>query len=212
MMNTREVSPVIPDLSAAVLAGGGSTRMGRDKARLELRGERLIARIVGRLESLSDDVMVITNTPEAYGFLKERVRFIPDVTGPGQGPLAGIASALAAAHHGRVLVVATDMPFLNVGLLRYLAGVDPTADVVVPVVAEDGFPETLHAIYSKGALPAIERQLATGRRKITHFFAGVRVRLVPRDEITPLDPHFRSFFNANTPQEWAEAEQYEHND
>ncbi|MDQ4076932.1 MAG: molybdenum cofactor guanylyltransferase [Chloroflexota bacterium] len=180
--------------------------MGQDKGLLRLGEERLIERVVGRLEALSDDVMVVTNHPEVYGFLRERVRFVRDITGPGQGPLAGIASALTAAGHPRVLIVATDMPFLNIPLLRYLAQLNPSADVVVPVVAEDGFPETLHAIYSKGALPAIEAQLATGRRKITKFFPHVQVRFVPRSEIAPLDPDFRSFFNANTPAEWEAAE------
>ncbi|MGH2544188.1 MAG: molybdenum cofactor guanylyltransferase, partial [Ardenticatenaceae bacterium] len=96
-------------------------------------------------------------------------------------------------------------PFLNVGLLRYLASVDLAADVVVPVIAEDGYPETLHAIYGQGALPAIEAQLAQGQRKITSFFPQVRVRYVQRDELVPFDPGLRSFVNANTPEEWAAA-------
>ena len=195
------------DLSAAVLAGGASSRMGRDKSLLTLHGERLIERVVQRIQSLSDDIMVVTNHAEKYNFLAGSVQFVPDVTGPGQGPLAGIASALRAAQHSRVLIVATDMPFLNIALLRHLAALDPTADVIVPVIAEDGYPETLHAIYRKSALPAIEAQLAAGKRKITRFFRHVRVREVPRHEIEAFDPTLRSFFNANTPQEWAEAEQ-----
>ncbi len=195
-------------LSAAVLAGGASSRMGRNKALLTLGGEPLIERVVQRLEPLSDDLLVITNAPDPFPFLEGRVRFEPDLTGPGQGPLAGIASALAAARHPRVLVVATDMPFLNVALLRFLAELDPEADVVAPVIAADRFPETLHAIYSQRALPAIQAQLAAGRRKITSFFPLVRVRLVERDEIAPFDPHFRSFWNANTPDEWAAAERW----
>lgn len=193
-------------LSAAVLAGGASSRMGRDKSLLTLNGERLIERVVQRLRLLSDDLMVVTNTPQKYAFLPDDIRFIPDITGPGQGPLAGIASAVSAAQHERVVVVATDMPFLNPTLLRYLATLAPTADVIVPVIAEDGYPETLHAVYAKSALPAITAQLASGRRKITHFFRDVQVRKVPRQEIEGLDPKWLSFFNANTPDEWAEAE------
>lgn len=197
----------VSNLSVAVLAGGASSRMGRDKSLLSLRGEHLIDRVVTRINQLSDDIMVITNNQEKYNFLREKVRFVPDMTGPGQGPLAGIASALDAAEHERVLIVATDMPFLNVSLLAYLAQLDDTAEVIVPVIAEDGYPETLHAIYSKRALPAIKAQLAAGRRKITRFFRDVQVRYVPRHEIEPLDPLFHSFFNANTPQEWQEVEQ-----
>ena len=201
----------ISNLSAAVLAGGASSRMGQDKSLLTLHGQRLIERVVGRISQLSDDIMVITNDSEKYDFLQGQVRFVPDITGPGQGPLAGIASALNAAQHERVLVVATDMPFLNVRLLSYLAELDDAADVIVPVIAEDGYPETLHAIYHKRALPAIEAQLAAGRRKITRFFKQVEVRYVPRQEIEALDPLLHSFFNANTPQEWQEVEQLESN-
>ncbi len=192
-------------LSAAVLAGGASSRMGRNKSLLELNGERMIERVVARLEQSSDDVMVVTNDFATYPFLAERVRFVADVGGAGQGPLAGIAAAVNAARHDRVLVVATDMPFLNVALIRYLAMLDPLADVVVPVISEDGFPETLHAIYHKRALPAITAQLAAGRRKITHFFREVRVVTVPRPDVQRYDPDLRSFFNANTPDEWAAA-------
>lgn len=199
------MSEQVPDLAAAVLAGGASARMGRDKALLTLDGARLIERVVGRLRCLSEEILVVTNHAERYDFLAGGVRFVPDVTGPGQGPLAGIASALEAAQAPRVLVVATDMPFLNVPLLRYLATLDRSAEVVVPILAAEGFPETLHAIYSKGALPAIQAQLTGGQRKITSFFPQVRVREVPREALLPFDPSLRSFFNANTPEEWAEA-------
>jgi molybdopterin-guanine dinucleotide biosynthesis protein A len=195
------------NLSAAVLAGGASSRMGQDKSLLSLQGERLIERVVRCLAALTMDVMVVTNSPAKYNFLAGRVRFVRDITGPGQGPLAGIASALQAAKYERVLVVATDMPFLNVSLLNYLASLDPAADVVVPVIADDGYPETLHAIYRKSLLPFIEGQLAAGHRKITRFFSQVHVRKVPRHVIEPVDPTFLSFFNANTPEEWAEVEQ-----
>lgn len=194
-----------PPLSAAVLAGGASSRMGQSKALLELAGERLIERVLARLRAVSQEQLVITNTPEEFPFLAGQVRLIPDETGPGQGPLAGIASALSEARHPRVLVVATDMPFLNVALLRYLAQLDPAAAVVVPRLSPDAFPETLHAIYGRSTLPLIRAQLATGRRKISAFFSQVRVREVGPEEIRQFDPAFRSFFNANTPEEWAEA-------
>jgi molybdopterin-guanine dinucleotide biosynthesis protein A len=179
--------------------------MGKNKALLRLEGERLIERVVGCVEHVSDDIMVVTNDETTYDFLSGRVRFVRDSTGPGRGPLAGIASALQSATYPRVLIVATDMPFLNPDLLAFLASRDLTADVTVPLIAEDGFPETLHAIYHKRALPAIEAQLACGRGKITAFFPEVQVCYVTWDEIAPFDPGFRSFFNANTPGEWLQA-------
>jgi molybdopterin-guanine dinucleotide biosynthesis protein A len=201
------MTTLILALSAAILAGGASSRMGRNKALLELEGVRLIERVLARLEPLTDDILLSTNEPEPYAFLRGRVRFVPDAAGLGQGPLAGIASTLAAARHPRLLVVAADMPFLNPRLLQYLASLDPPVEITAPVIDTNGLPEPLHTIYSKTILPIVEAQLASGNRKVLDLFPQVRVREVPRAEITPFDPAFHSFFNANTPEEWALAEQ-----
>lgn len=191
-------------ISAAVMAGGQSRRMGQDKSLLEVEGQPLIERVLGRLAQVSDDLLVVTNEPEKYSWLEGRVRFVPDATGPGKGPLAGIAGAVAAARRPAVLVVATDMPFLSVPLLHYLATLATTADVVVPLI-EPGRPETLHAVYSRACLGPIERQLAAGRYKITAFFSDVRVREVGVEELRRFDPDLRSFVNINTPEEWRAA-------
>lgn len=183
------------------MAGGRSTRMGRDKALLEIDGEPLIARVVGRLAQITDDVLVVTNEPEKYAVAHERVRVVPDLGGPGKGPLGGIAAAISAAREEAVVVVATDMPFLSVPLLRYLAGLADEADVVVPII-EAGRPETLHAVYGRACLGPIERQLASGRYKITGFFPEMRVREVGVEELRRYDPELHSFMNANTPEEW----------
>lgn len=188
-------------VSAAVMAGGQSRRMGYDKSLLEIDGQPLIERVLERLSRVSDDLVVVTNEPNKYAWLADRVRFVPDATGPGKGPLAGIASAIAAAREPAVLVVATDMPFLRVPLLRHLAELAASADVVVPLI-EAGRPETLHAVYGRACLAPIERQLATGWYKITAFFAEVRVREVGMEELRCYDPDLRSFVNANTPEEW----------
>lgn len=192
--------------SCAVLAGGASSRMGRDKSLLSIEGEPLIQRVLNRLAPLTDDLLVVTDESDKYEFLRKQVRFAGDVGGLGQGPLAGIAGALLKARYPRVAVVATDMPFINPTLIQFLADVDPAADVVVPIISEDGFPETLHAIYSKSTLFAIQAQLIEGKRKITQFFDHVRVVTVPREQILPLDPDLRSFLNANTPEDWTKIE------
>lgn len=176
--------------------------MGRDKTLLRLHGEPLIARTVRRLHTLTDDVLVVTNEPQKYAPLHLDARFVADVGGPGQGPLAGIAAALQAARSARVAVVAADMPFLNVALLRFLADYAPDADVIVPVIEADR-PETLHAIYARTALPAVLRALQEGRRRVVAFFDDVRVVRVPADVLRAIDPELHSFLNANTPEEWA---------
>ena len=191
-----------PAISVAVLAGGQSRRMGRDKAFLPVGGRPVVERVVERLALLSDDMLLIANTHAPYRHLSARL--VGDAY-PGQGSLGGIYTALHAACHDHCLVVACDMPFLNADLLRYLIGLSPGYDVVIPRVEE--FPETLHAVYGKRCLEPIQRRLLDGQLKIVGFFDEVRVRYVERDDVARFDPAFRSFMNMNTPADWERVQQ-----
>ncbi len=189
--------------SAVVLAGGKSSRLGADKSLLLLAGQPLIVRTIQQLAVLSDDLIVVTNTPERLEPLGMAVRLVTDER-PGEGSLMGIYSGLKAARHPYALVVACDMPFLNPPLLHYMLSVAPDHDVVVPRLA--GMLEPLHAVYSRTCLPWMARLLDEGRRKITAFFPYVNIRYVEEDEIERLDPLRLSFVNINTPQDWEEAQ------
>ncbi len=185
-------------VSIAVLAGGQSTRMGQDKAFLKVGGESVIERVLAVVRPLSDDCFISTNSPAKYE--QFGLRLVSDIY-PNKAALGGIYTVIQAARHLGVLVVACDMPFLQVDLLNYLMELAPLADVVVPVVNPPQ-PETLHAIYSKRCLPAIESRLFANRLRITGFFEAVSVRYVERQEIATFDPDFHSFVNMNTPSEW----------
>lgn len=185
--------------SAIVLAGGESRRLGRDKSLLLLEGRPLLVRTLDRLAAISDDLIVVTNTPQNYAHLDLDARLVRDQR-PGVGSLMGIYSGLKAARHGRALVVACDMPFLNLALLRYLLDCGPACDVVIPRLGE--WLEPLHAIYDKACLPAMEQVLAQGRRQIIAFFDRVQVCEVTAAEIDRMDPRHLSFVNVNTPQDW----------
>jgi molybdopterin-guanine dinucleotide biosynthesis protein A len=185
--------------SAAVMAGGKSRRMGRDKAWLEVGGVPLVRRAIAALEPLADEVFVVAND-ERYRSLGVRVaadRY------PGGGALGGIATAVAEAAHDVVLVAACDMPFLDSAVWRILLEGAAEADVVVPRVR--GELETLHAVYSKACLPGMERALAEGRLRVISFFGEVRVREIAESELRAVDPELRSFTNLNTPDELAAA-------
>ncbi len=186
-------------LSIAVLAGGQSTRMGQDKAFLEIGGQLVIERVLDQVKSLSDDLFISTNSPEKYS--KFGLRMVGDVY-PGKATLGGIYSAIHAARHKHVLVVACDMPFLNVELLRHLISLAPTADVIAPLIEPPHPPETTHTVYSKNCLPAIESRLRLNKLRVTGFFDDVSVRYLDRDEVSKYDPDFYSFVNVNTPQDW----------
>lgn len=207
----------MPEFSAAVLAGGQSRRMGRDKAFIPVGGRLIIERVLGALEELSDDLLIVTNTPELYASFG--VRLVGDIY-PGKGALGGIFTAIQAAHSAYVFVIACDMPFLNVQLLRYMEVLASGHDVVIPRTDKSERTSTavlratakvrdlhpLHALYSKNCLPAIERALQAGDLRAIAFLPGVRVCYMGREEIDVFDPEHLSFFNVNTPEELALAE------
>jgi molybdopterin-guanine dinucleotide biosynthesis protein A len=186
-------------ISVIILAGGQSSRLGRDKSFLLLDGQPLVGRTVHKLSALSDDLLVVANDAARYERLALPARLVPDER-PGEGALMGVYSGLKEARYSHALVVACDMPFLNLSLLRYMLLLVNGHDVVIPRIG--GFLEPLHAIYSKACLPAMARLLDRGRRQIIAFFHEVRVRYVGEGEIEEFDPRHLSFVNVNTPDDW----------
>jgi molybdopterin-guanine dinucleotide biosynthesis protein A len=193
-------------ISVGILAGGKSLRMGQDKALLPVGGQPVIQRVLERVAGLTDDVILVTQTPDLYRrFLSSPQQRTAGDVYPGKGALGGIHSAIATAQHGHCLIVACDMPFLNTDLLRYLISLAPDFDVIVPRV-KDGF-ETMHAIYGKACLAPIEKQLSRHELKILGLFDRVRTRIVEEDEVAHFDPGFQSFLNMNTPDDWTRMQQ-----
>lgn len=189
-------------ISGVILAGGKSTRMGRDKAVLEIGGKRLIDRLVEGLQGIFPEVIIVANTPGLYDYLG--VRVVPDLI-PGKGSLGGIYTATALANHPWAYVMACDMPFFNPRLIRYLASLTTDWDAVVPYTDDW---EPLYALYAKTCLPEMEGLIHSGNLKISRFFPSVRVRRVDGEEIRHYDPQGLSLFNANTPEEFARAEEW----
>jgi molybdopterin-guanine dinucleotide biosynthesis protein A len=189
----------MPHVSGVILAGGRSRRMGGlPKALIPFGDRPLIRHIVEKLAAVLPDCLVVTNSPELYAFLG--LPMVADVFSEG-GSLGGIYSGLAAAPGEAALCVACDMPFLSVGLLRYLAERAGEADVVIPDAAGDLQP--LHAVYGKACLPAMERRLRAGQLKITGFFDEVRVSCVPEPVVARFVTPELGFMNLNTPEDLA---------
>lgn len=190
-------------LSVVIQAGGQSSRMGRDKALVPLAGLPMIQHVLARLEGLGDETLVTTNNEE-LDFLD--LPLIPDEE-PGAGALYGLRTALSAARGDTVLVIACDMPFVNRLLLEHLVELSEKADVVVPRW-NDRY-QTLQSVYArKKCLKAVEDALESGEQRMISFYPQVKVRIVPPEEVAEYDPTGRSFFNVNTPEELAEAEEF----
>ncbi len=163
------------EAAAIVMAGGRSERMGQDKALIQVDGQPLIARLTQQLAPWLDEVLISANEPGRYAFTGLPV--IPDRRA-GQGPLMGIASALAASPCERNLVVACDMPWVDRALARELLARLAAADVVVPVDPEGRY-EPLFAAYRKTAAPVMFDALAAGKRRIWDTYRDLRVERLP---------------------------------
>lgn len=185
-------------MTAAVLAGGRSVRMGVDKTLIAVDGVPLISRVVHAVVACAAHAIIVTNRPEAL----VDVDFPPDVAilqdeVAHLGPLGGLATALAAAEDKWVLAVAADMPWLSTEIACALWDRRDEADVVMPVT-EKG-PEPLLALYRvETCLPAARAAIASGRRRIVAIFGSLRVIEVPVDSFRDIDPELRSFVNVNT--------------
>jgi molybdopterin-guanine dinucleotide biosynthesis protein A len=192
-------------LTVSIQAGGQSARMGEDKALKTFLGRPLIQRVIERLSPIADEIIVTTNRPEAYSFLD--LRLIPDLK-PGRGALGGLYTAIASATHPSVAVVACDMPFASATFIetasRFL--VEEEADVVI-AKSNEGY-EPLHALYRRETcLPAIEAAIDADQWKVIAWFPQVKVRVLTNEELKQLDPAGLAFWNVNTPEEFAKAEQ-----
>jgi molybdopterin-guanine dinucleotide biosynthesis protein A len=173
---------------------------GEPKALVRLGGLRLIDRVVAALRQVTDDLLMVTNTPDLYRSLG--LPMIADAF-PGGGSLGGIYSGLRAAPGDVAFTVACDMPFLSPDVIRLVVARASQADVVAPVVG--GVWETLHACYAKACLAPMERCLREGRLKITGFFDEVSVLAIPEEEVARVGSLETAFMNVNTPEELARA-------
>jgi len=193
-------------LTVCIQAGGESSRMGEDKALKTFLGRPLIQRVVERLASVADELIVTTNRSDHYAFLNLPLSLRADLK-PGRGALGGLYTAIASAKHPIVAVVACDMPFASASLLEASSRLllEEEVDVVIPK-SEEGY-EPLHAVYRRATcLPAIESAIVADQWKVIAWFPQVKVRVLTSDEVKQYDPSGLAFWNVNTPEEFSKAE------
>ena len=200
------------DLSCVVQAGGLSSRMGCDKARMAFCGEPLIERVLGRLAPVAGELVVTTSRPGELAYLEERTfgglvpRIVPDLEGSA-GAMRGIASSLAAARLPHAAIVACDMPFVSPELIGALADrVEAEAlDVCVP--REERGIEPLCAVWRRDACaPVAQELLACDRQRIRCLINRVQAGYMDEPQIVKAAGSTLCFENVNTPEEFAAAE------
>lgn len=198
-------------MNAFVLAGGQSTRMGRDKALLDSDGRPLVEHMLDLLRGFG-------LAPRICGSRPDLARFslvVPDNFSQ-SGPLAGIEAALAASDSGLNLFVPVDLPQLPPEFLRWLMARAETSHAVATIPRYAGRPQPLCAVYSRRLLPGLRRSLAAGNLKVMVAIRESAVALgEPLDEFDVesvaasgpaawhLDPPLQDWFrNINTPADY----------
>ncbi len=210
-MSTNAFTPESPEryyrqkpVTGVILAGGNSRRMGQNKALMRIGDETLIGHVIHRMRTVTDELLLITNSPEAYTEfdVPRHIDIIPNA-----GALGGIHTGLTYASYDAALCVACDTPFLEPKLLTYLVSLLDEYDAVVPYtcIQKKRTLQTLCAVYSKQGLRVIEKMLNESELRVHELYHRVRMRTVPPERWQPFDAEGLSFFNVNTPADFENA-------
>jgi molybdopterin-guanine dinucleotide biosynthesis protein A len=159
----------------------------------KIGGQYLIERVINSLSQLGNDIIVVTAAPNQLPGLN--IEKVID-TYPHTGAKVGLCTGINAATSFYSLVVACDMPFLNIDLLRYLLDAIPGFDAAIPRTGDEI--EPLHAVYLKNCIPVLDEQLRKGKLKISDLLSEISVRYVKSKEIERYDPQHLSLFNINS--------------
>jgi molybdenum cofactor guanylyltransferase len=187
-------------VSAFVLAGGQSSRMGADKAFVEFDGSTLLARALELAAAVASEVRIVGSKHKFAEF----GQVVEDEL-PNHGPLGGIHAALRASSSDLNLVLAVDMPFVEVRFAKYLLAQARSGKALITVPRVGGGWQPLCAVYRKQFVEIAEPALREGRNKIDPLFAEVDVRVVEEDELKNAGFAPDMFRNLNTPQDLSAA-------
>lgn len=201
-------------VTGVILAGGKSRRMGQNKALIRLGDDSLIGHVIRRMRLVTDELLLITNTPTEYAHLGLPMH--SDIV-PHTGALGGIYTGLMSASYDTVLCVGCDNPFLVPNVLTYLVSVLDEYDAVMPYTYKE-IPadsdntqitlQTLCAAYSKRCLPIIELMLQESELRVHALAERAHIQRVSPEVWQRFDPEGMSFFNINTPEDLERADSY----
>jgi molybdopterin-guanine dinucleotide biosynthesis protein A len=184
-------------MTGIILAGGGNTRMGQNKAFLRVGGDRLIDRTVRIFRDLFREVIIVTTSPLDY--IDQEAAIVTDIL-PERGALGGLYTGLFYAGGEHAFAAACDIPFLNRSFIEYMASQTTGYDIVVPA-PPDGL-QPLHAVYARRCLPAIRSLLDRDRLQIKALYQGQRILEITPEILHSFDPDGRMFLNINTPEDF----------
>jgi|GEM_PF-185612 Molybdopterin-guanine dinucleotide biosynthesis protein A len=198
-IQNRIREPLPLPLTAIILCGGKSKRMGRPKAFLRYEGTTIIAHIISVVGDMFQKVILVSNEPDAYEDLGLDV--VKDIL-PYRGPMGGILSGLLVAETDHAFVMACDMPLVNKKLVRDMTEVRHGHDVVV--LSHSQGLEPLLGVYSKSCIKPLEESLFAGKLAVQDLLGGLDMITYDLEEGTTDGDALPAFFNINTPQDYAQ--------
>lgn len=185
------------DVTAFVLAGGRSSRMGSDKALLSFGGQTLLERTLQSAYAVAEQVYIVGPTPRYAKFGNVVEDIYQDC-----GPLGGIHAALSATATEWNLMLSVDMPLMAAGFLCWLIQTANTAEELIVVPDAMGGLQPLCAVYRRNVRDPAEQTLKSGDYNISHLFAAVPTRQIPLQEIIAAGFSPDLFRNVNTSEEY----------
>ena len=192
MNNSQRVTGII-------LAGGKSSRLGRDKASVDVGGQRIIDRVIGALQSSCDEVLIIGDRPERENELRHPkcIQYRSDEL-KGRGSIGGLYTGLKGSDTLWSLVVACDMPFISRELIRFMLSMisKNRCDAIVPII--NGRYQPTHALYNSTCIPFIEKNISSGNFRMDSYFDEIYLEEISEDVINSIKGAELSFFNVNT--------------
>ena len=190
----------VENVTAFILAGGKSSRMGADKAFLELGGQTFLARALELAGTVTPLVRLLGDKKRfaAFGTVIEDIY-------PGCGPLGGIHAALMSTATDLNVLLAVDLPFITTEFLRYLISRAEGSNAAAMVPRVGGVFQPLCAMYRKEFVGVAESSLRAGKNKIGALFHEVNARVIEEEELADAGFQIEIFRNLNTPADWQEA-------
>lgn len=192
------------DITGIILSGGKSSRMGSNKALLQIGNETIIKRITSLMQSIFGNVIIVTNTPEVYKFLN--IPLYEDIY-KNKGPLSGIHSGLVHSSTKENFFISCDLPLISKELIEYI--IEFESDKSIKYCIASGHQHYLAGVYSKNLLPEIEKIINVSPKqseKKEHKFSFKNLLMNIDAEIINLN-HLSFynddlFFNLNTPKDF----------
>ncbi len=173
------------NITCAILAGGSSSRIGRDKATIMINGKSLIRHVFEKIQELFQEIVIVSSNHS--GFTDINVPVINDIL-PVRSPMVGIVSALLYSSNPYIFVCACDMPFLHKKTIKYMVDKIGGEDIIIPKT-EKGF-EPLCALYNRACIPHMLKSVGCNELKIAGVFPSLNVKI--------LDDNPSFYYNGNS--------------